>query len=1098
MARKTETIGTDPNRYSVLKNELGQYFEDQIFNLTTLALKKYLNMPNKKIFLKQTPRIGDNGKDITIKSKININDLFLQNFQLHNKNEINIYIECKSTNQKMLTFNSIITNVIKSKYDYIDYFVLVTNSSIIPETYLSLYKELKSQNIEFILVDQYILSLYVHQLNFKELNLPLYNNKVNICLKYQVLQTKLLGKVKYKVFMLFRNYTEKMQFIDIKLLTNENWIMSDNTNIKILVSPYSSMIKEYDFEQVSYDGVDDLKVLIDNEEYDGNPVFSIKGINIQQNFITPFLGENHNDIKTAIIKSVRQAPSFIYIWGEAGIGKSRIIEEIDKELDGSNFDIKYIELKQNNDKSIKYLKNDLIKNNIIEDNISDNLIDILKNSKNDYRNIIIIIDDFHNANLKTIRQIRELNKVNLDISIIICGRNDYSEGTSNYYSFIQWTLENKRENTYEVKHFKSKDTMYLIKTLINNIPTEALKKISICSKNNPQFIIQFIEYLLETDIVKIVNRNTLGIINIDSFNSKNFIPNKLENLYSCRLNNLLNSFDNDNYVNLLFLLSVFDGKISSSILSNYFKNYDILIEELVKRRYIKFGEMYTVKFTHESQLVFFTHLINKNRKYKETVANIIINNKDIFFDDLSNEKIGRLYLWIKEFNSAKQSFNTIIQQVKNTSNISNFNIDTSIYKYLFDIYELFKNDKNNMYLLEQILKTRVYIALHHLTPIKAIEDCNKCYDFIKKNRGLKSNIKFINSIKSLQAHALLNAGHLLDGELILKELLSTWLINNDDFESHSFFDVLDRLSAIYIKYNCFELAENYNKLEIMYANNLQDDSLLAIAYRTKSKLYFYQDGNKAKDCLEKVSNLYINSSSERIQLSNQLSILIYEMHYNDNCNWQEIKTEAEKIKDNASKKSYDMVLIRSYMILAVCYLKLSKNNKDLRFVKKLIDDGISASIRLGIPGYIWQFYNLLAIVFLKLKKDSNEIFKVFETIYYLLFEQNLLYIGNRLLCFGNIMVISNIGFFYQKISEKAFNEKMSTITYSGNSLLQKQNKESLDKGMVSKINQEYLKKQFKLAENKDVLFVDKTSLLSKNQNFHFLIDDETHYFIVLS
>ncbi len=109
---------------------------------------------------------------------------------------------------------------------------------------------------------------------------------------------------------------------------------------------------------------------------------------------------------------------------------------------------------------------------------------------------------------------------------------------------------------------------------------------------------------------------------------------------------------------------------------------------------------------------------------------------------------------------------------------------------------------------------------------------------------------------------------------------------------------------------------------------------------------------------------------------------------------------------------------------------------------------------------------------MKLKKDSNEIFKVFETIYYLLFEQNLLYIGNRLLCFGNIMVISNIGFFYQKISEKAFNEKMSTITYSGNSLLQKQ--------------------------NKDVLFVDKTSLLSKNQNFHFLIDDETHYFIVLS
>lgn len=69
--------------------------------------------------------------------------------------------------------------------------------------------------------------------------------------------------------------------------------------------------------------------------------------------------------------------------------------------------------------------------------------------------------------------------------------------------------------------------------------------------------------------------------------------------------------------------------------------------------------------------------------------------------------------------------------------------------------------------------------------------------------------------------------------------------------------------------------------------------------------------------------------------------------------------------------------------------------------------------------------------------------------------------------------------FYQRISERDFNEKMSTITYAGNSQLQKQNKESLDKGMINKINQEYLKKQFKLAENKDVLFADKTSLLSK-------------------
>ena len=204
--------------------------------------------------------------------------------------------------------------------------------------------------------------------------------------------------------------------------------------------------------------------------------------------------------------------------------------------------MQYEELKKNNDITIKNFKKKLFKNNTIKNNIGDNLFDILKNSKNDYRHVIIIIDDFHNADLKTIAQIKELNKLSLDISVIICGRNDYSEGTSEYYSFIQWTLENKKESTYEVECFKSSDTKNLIKTLISNVPTAALNKICVSSKNNPQFIVQFIEYLLETNIVKIVNRNTLGIINIDSFNSKNFIPNEIETLYTCRLNNLKKSF----------------------------------------------------------------------------------------------------------------------------------------------------------------------------------------------------------------------------------------------------------------------------------------------------------------------------------------------------------------------------------------------------------------------------------------------------------------------------------------------------------------------------------------------------------------------------
>ena len=150
MTNNTETIGTDPNIYSCLNDKLGQYFEDQIFNLITLALKKYFTIPEKKVVLNQTPRKGDNGKDIIITSTVDINNLFFHDFQLNDKDKINIFIECKSTDNKILRFNSIIPNVTRSKYDRVDYFVLVTNSTIIPDNYVRLNRELESKNIKFI------------------------------------------------------------------------------------------------------------------------------------------------------------------------------------------------------------------------------------------------------------------------------------------------------------------------------------------------------------------------------------------------------------------------------------------------------------------------------------------------------------------------------------------------------------------------------------------------------------------------------------------------------------------------------------------------------------------------------------------------------------------------------------------------------------------------------------------------------------------------------------------------------------------------------------------------------------------------------------
>ena len=118
------------------------------------------------------------------------------------------------------------------------------------------------------------------------------------------------------------------------------------------------------------------------------------------------------------------------------------------------------------------------------------------------------------------------------------------------------------------------------------------------------------------------------------------------------------------------------------------------------------------------------------------------------------------------------------------------------------------------------------------------------------------------------------------------------------------------------------------------------------------------------------------------------------------------------------------------MVLSAAYLKRG-NNEDIVLAKKIVTTAIDHSIRLGIPSYLWQLYNILGIIDTRLKQDTNTIKQDFETAFDILNKQNLLYIGKGELCFSNILAISNIGMFLSKHSfQEYFNQKMSMITYS--------------------------------------------------------------------
>ena len=1096
----TKGFGESPNLLWELDDMNGYEFEDWMFNILTKILKKYYD---KGVTIEQTPSSGDNGKDIIVKSPISLKNIFYQNFGLKNKNSITIYFECKSTNEPKLRFDKIITNVTNSKYDNIDYFVLITNATIIPDTYYKVYMELKQQRTEFVLVDQFFLAKTIYKMGIENTdNIPLADFKPTFCEQYQVLKYKDEdGKTVFDVPILFRNYTNKNRSIMIKLITDENWKMTGNSS-SFLLPPFGSAIKKFTFKHISYDGIEELKLYIKNQNEES--IIPIEGINYKEVFIPFFVGKVHRHILQCLRDSIISTDNMLdvfFIWGEAGIGKSRIVEELFKDISGRNFHLKTIKLLPKLGNPTKQIQDFLMDKNYIKEKVGDTFYDIIKTCTNAYHHAVILIDDFHYVDKDFSEQLKYVNGLKVPITIIVCGRNDYSEGKLYYYSFIQWTLDKRKKFSWEVRPLLADETRNLIKITINSVPNVVLNEIQKNSMNNPLYIVQYIEYLLDASIVELKNRNTVGILNIDTFPTKDSIPDEIGKIYKKRLEHLILIYGENEHLILLLLLTVFGGEISLNLVHSYFSSDSNTVEELIQKRFIKYSENKTIQFIHESLFIYFKSLLEKTKKYKLLIARQIVDNDKIFMDFLSNYEIGRLYIWLNQKKKAKKCFLDGVNEIANLSNYSNINVDINIYDYLYDIFKLYI--KGNHSISKKALVVRIYITLHHFAPMVAVCECEKAFSLIQKNSDCQSDDAFINVINSLKAHALLNAGHLSDGELVLKELLSEYLVNPEKFDRQSLFDIIDRLASVYIKFNSYNLAHNYVEWEVKIAEQVNQEygtkSLLAIAHRTRSKLFFFQSAKECQKSLNIVNQLPEQESSERIHCSNTLSQHIYDMYYDMNCNWLKINSSAEEIHKTATKRSFDRVLVRSDMILSVCALKLAENRTDLSVARTIVERGIDASIRLGIPGYIWQFYNLLAIIDTRLEYDVNHLNQLFETIFAQLSKQNLLYLGNQQLCFCNLLAISNIGAFLQShFSVSIFKQKMSTISYSGFLPSCNYNCSDIQCGYTCSIDNKYLNEQYQLAEKKCLLFTKETPLLSNLKSLNLLRDDVTEYFIPIS
>lgn len=1070
-----------PNVKWTLGESIGKTFENFVANIIKLQLKDF----HPKIKVTQTKCVGDGGKDIIVTSEIDNFTVLGQNFTSLGKKSFNVYFECKSTDDDVLRYDKISASSSRALFQDIDYYVLVTNSEILPQACWYISEELKSYNIKFVLIDSYLLGKEINKLGIKnDLNNPYKTiNAIDFYYEYQVENLSLQRTNKYNIYLFFRNYSTDAKHCTLKLKTDIDWFVSDDS-VSFIIAPKGYVIKKITVEQNHFDGISEL---LFNIQINGTEsTVMIEGISGVQIFEPTFFGDSRKELikKLNIDLKSSSRPSIVCLWGDAGIGKTRLVKELLTELQGTYFDFCDCKIQKGHSPE-KEIKIFLETNHYIENEPYENLTSMLINCKNDFgKTPIIVFDDFHNASKDFIEQIKSIKDISTEAVLIICGRTDFSVGDINYLTFISWIKKEIPDYCFDIEPLSDDETKRFIKVLIDGIPNYALEKLFDLSMKNPLFIVQYIEYLLDCNLVRLQNRNTVGIVNINQFHSKKYIPQKITEIYKLRIDNLLKEEYGVECLNLMYKLTLCNGSLSPEMLYKFWGDMqEDNLNELLKRRLLKFSPNGNVSFVHESFYLYLKKTLESKKSICKVIATELVEKNDLS-TILNDLQMGKVLLYAKKYKDSIMKFAPVKNWILNTDNISNVNVNVDYYEYLPDVFELYIRRKHDFEIAKRALLMRVYITLHHFAPINAVNECDKVLNKIKKYKCL-SDKKFQLSIMELKAHALMNSGLYSDGETLLKEIQAHWLCDKSVLNNETLFDLYDRLTSAYRHFNLNELAIKYNTLSLDLANSSSDTKLQMLAYRTKFKLFLYIDKEICEESLKKSIELNEIIPSKRIKTDNDLDLCGMKILENRANELDNTIGEIRTLLEYAEKNSFSRAKIHGYFLLSICYL-LKDTKASICLAKEYVDKALDLSTFYGIVGYLWRLNNLNAIIEMRLNYGEEKIYKSFFTVYEILKNRGLLYIGNRDLCHGNILALSNIGFYLQEHKfESEFYEKMSLITYTDKNRYSSTRYENVQNPVQS-----FLVEQYGRAKNKLVLF-------SQSQPENLLRDSQTNYFIIL-
>ena len=1095
MISKVYSIVKTPNLHDWKIDVDGHGFENHVYKVILRKLSY-----DSRIKVIKTTKVADQGRDIEIVADTDF-EIFGINFLRRNNRKIRLFIECKSTNSGRLSLEKFGKNSVQVLDEEIDYFVLVTNSTITPYAFHKTADQFVRNNIEFILIDEFLLKSFLLDEkagipSHSPVKFSIQKTVPSVSIEYQWLQVYIDSKKVVELYIVIRNYNKKVHPCKIYLKTDRNWVL-DHDMVSDFVEPHKIISHKFLITKNYNDGVENLDIGIDvNNKHNA---ITITHPDLKLNFVPPFFGQRHQQFKFDLQGIIQNNDNLkiVNIYGNAGIGKSRIIDEALSSFIGSNIKISRVYFEQNITSIIPILIEALNLHediSISEKEDSKELFDLFSKIEDEFFQHVIVLEDAHHASKNDLDGIIQLlllikkTKFKTVFTLIITGRDDYTFPNEKYYStidFFNFKSDGHNIFNFKVEQLNDADCRNLISTVIQNIPTSALEKIHYLSENIPFNIIQYIEYLLDVRLVKIINRNTVGIPNISTFNSKVDIPSRIEDLLELRMKALKDEFNKEDILTFLISLSAVGFVFNSDIFSCYFPDktdneLSVLENELLQRKFLISMDGDKLRFYHENIFHFFKKkLFNDSQAYQRSKHFI---TKTTFMDCVDEFVRGRIYVCAREYKLGTKSFEPIYNSVRETENYTSEDIPAKYYDYLPSLFEAVYHLGLDQEFLVKIILTNAYMGVHNYPLGLASQNCQSLLDMVSTLRFDLNDKLYVQSfLRQLMAHAMLNAGQLSMARKIMLELSS--LIQTKPFLKRYTgftFDLFDRLQGLFLQYNHLTLAENFNRISKDIAIKAEDKRLMSLFYTSEAGIHLYRDSNKSLELFRNTVKYCRSYSVERNTIHAKISVLVAQIlcKSKDIQDLKKYLNQAKKLSKISLEQSYSYSITRSQLVLATLhYLLAAKTNNNFSITERIIEEGINSNLRYGTGIFIWQFYNLLACIYERNKSNTNKVAKFFQTAISYLEHQDLLFLGNLDFCSPNLIVISN----YIKFLDK-YDTESNTYQF------------------ISKLSYYSSKEGLPIDRYKSLLLsVRKFDIIGQNSHPNsLLIDNETKYCLSIS